>query len=116
MDKQEILKIIGDAVVVTQNTEDSALVILIEAVHFDVLVTVPYQVTELFFEVKDKEGNILLTDHHDFYGITEIEDFKESLLEIADIVKSPDLRVVNNGKTVQAKGYEWYYWFGEFIN
>ena len=72
--------------------------------------------TELFFDVKDKEGNILLTDNHDFYGLTEVEDFEEALLAIAGIIKSPDLRIVNNGKTVQAKGYEWYYWFGEFIN
>lgn len=116
MDKQEILNIIGESAVVTQNTEATALIILIESLHFDVLVTVPYQVNELFFEVKDKEGNILLTDNHDFYGPTEVEDFKESLFTIADIIKSPGLRVINNGKTVQARGYEWYYWFGEFIN
>lgn len=102
MDKQQILKIIGDSAVVTQDTEDSALIILIESLYFDVLVTVPYQVTELFFEVKDKEGNILLTDNHDFYGASEVEDFKESLLEIADIIKSPNLRIVNNGRTVHA--------------
>lgn len=115
MNKQEILKIIAESETVTENSERSALIILIESLGFDVLVTVPYQVTELFFEVKDKDGNILFTDNHDFYGAFEFEDFRESLLEIADIIKLPDLRLINNGRTVQAKGYEWYYWFGDFI-
>ncbi|MBU2705301.1 hypothetical protein KCM76_04875 [Zooshikella marina] len=116
MDKQEILKILGKPESFKENAEGSALTILIQSEALNVVITVPYQVTELIFEVQSKEGKTLLSDKHDFYGASEYEDFKESLLEITDIIKSPELRLTNNGKTVEAKGYKWYYWFGEFCN
>ncbi len=116
MDKQEILRILGNPESFKENAERSALTIPIQAETINVVITVPYNVKELFFDMQSKEGTTLLSDSHEFYGDCEDIDFKESLLEIADIIKSPELRLTNNGKTVEAKGFQWYYWFDEFSN
>lgn len=116
MDKQEILNIVGDSHAVRENSNRSAVLVFIESLDINVVVTIPYYVSEIFFEVKDKTGKTLFSDSHDFYGYSKNEDFNEALLEIADIIKTPELRLMNNGKTIQAKGYEWYYWIGEFDN
>ena len=116
MDKEEILRILGNPDSFKENDNGSALIGLIQSETFNVIITIPFQVTELFFEVQCKKGNILLQDWHDFYGNLEHEDFKESLHEIADIIKSPILRLTNDGRTVEAKGYSWYFWFGKFSN
>ena len=76
-------------------------------------VTVPYDINEVFWEAKNKEGVVLVQDSHDFYGDTEYKDIKECLLDIHDVMKAPKFRISNEGKTLEAYGCQWYYLFGD---
>ena len=114
MNKEEIIEILGSAENIAEHENGSSLIISILTADIDVYITVTYQVHELYYEAKDKHGNTLVNDWHDFYGDMEVEDFKESLLDIFDVIKSPEFRVANNGKAIEAYGLEWYYFFGEF--
>lgn len=112
MKKEEINKIIGTGKQVKENSNRTAYEIILFDNEVDVVITVPFDVHEIFYEAKDKEGNILLEDWRDHYGETELEDYKKSLIEIARIMKSPEFRLTNNQKTLEAKNENWFYLFG----
>ena len=69
---------------------------------------------ELFYEAKDKNGASLVTDSFECYGESELDDYKECLLDIVDILKSPIFKVTNNGKTIETKHFKWVYLFGKY--
>ncbi len=114
MTKEEIIGILGKSESVTENKNKTALIVAINSGDINVVVTVPYEVHELFYEALDNEGNILLKDGMECYGDMEFEDYKECLLDIVDVMKAPKFRLTNNRKTLEAYGYQWYYFFGEF--
>lgn len=113
MRKEYITKILGRSQNVVENENGSAVVVSIKTDDIDVYVTVPYDVNEVFWEAKTKDGDLLVQDSHDFYGDTEFEDIKECLLDIHDVMKAPKFRLSNKGKTIEAYGLQWYYLFGE---
>ncbi|RCU49625.1 hypothetical protein DU002_11990 [Corallincola holothuriorum] len=114
MRKEYIAKILGNNPNVIENDNGSAVVVSIKTSDIDIYVTVPYDINEVFWEAKNKEGVVLVQDSHEFYGDTEYEDIRECLLDIQDVMKAPKFRVSNEGKTLEAYGYQWYYLFGEF--
>lgn len=114
MTKDKILTILGESDSITENDNQTALEVRISTENMDVTVTIPYDVYEMFFEAKDKDGKPLVKDWFDFCEGPRRDDFREELLAIVDIMKSPVLRVVNGGKTVEAKCSQWYYWFGNY--
>ena len=114
MKKEEIAEILGDGTQIKENQNRNAFEITLLGNEIDVLVTVPYEVHEIFYEAKDKQGNELLKGWRDHYGETELEDYKESLLEIAQLIISPEFRLTNNGKTLEAKNDNWFYFFGYY--
>tara|TARA_B100000614_G_scaffold226809_1_gene217595 strand:+ start:129 stop:491 length:363 start_codon:yes stop_codon:yes gene_type:complete len=114
MNKKDILDILGPSESITEREDGSALIVSIISEDLDIVITIPCHVHELFYEARDKNGNILVTDWHDCYGDLEIEDFKETLLDIREVMTSPKLRVASNGKAIEAFSLTWYYFFGEF--
>ncbi|MBQ4810286.1 hypothetical protein J8M20_03015 [Pseudoalteromonas luteoviolacea] len=116
MRKEYISKILGDSPNVVEIDNGSAIFVTIKTDDIDVYVTVPYDVNEVFWEAKNKDGTVLVKDSHDFYVDTEHEDIKGCLLDIHDVMKVPKFRICNGGKTIEAYGYHWYYLFGEFCS
>jgi hypothetical protein len=114
MKKEEIAKLLGYGKLVNENFNGTAYEVLIQGRSFDLVITIPFEVHEIYYEAKDKEGNSLLKDWRDHYGETEIEDYKESLLEVVKTMNSPLFRMVNEGKTVEVKSDGWFYLFGRF--
>jgi len=112
MNRVEILNILGSNVKFAEKDNQSAIDIFIESEQIDVIVTIPYSVTELFFSATDKAGKSLVVDNFECYGELQDEDFIECLMDIHDIIKSPTLRLSEAGNAIEAKGFQWYYWFG----
>lgn len=114
MNKEEILKIIGleDSSEVAESS--SALEISITGEGVDIFVTLPHEVTDVYFEARNKEGILLVKDWHDHYGDTELDDYRSTLEKVSSAIKNPNFRVTNNGKTVQLKEDVYLYFFGEF--
>ena len=109
MKREDIANIISSELI---NANGTAYEVLIPGVGLDLRITIPFDVHEIFYEAKDKEGNSLLKDWRDHYGETEIEDYKESLLEVVKAINSSQFRMVNEGKTVEVKSDGWFYFFG----
>ncbi len=116
MNKNEILKILGNESVAIENDNKTALNVTINSEELDIDITIPYNVYELYFEAKDKKGTTLVKDWFECYGELELEDYKECLQDIVDAIKSPLFRITNNGKTVETKHYEWVYFFGKYTS
>jgi len=114
MNKSEITQILGGHVRAEENENGTALCVSMISENVDVIVTLPYKILELHYKAKNKIGETLVLDSHECYGDQELDDYKECLQNIIDIAKSPNFRTTNNDKTVEARGYEWYYFFGEF--
>ena len=114
MKKTEILEVIGRDSNAIENESKTALCLTIESEEIDIVVTIPYEVHELYYEAKDKKGTLLVKDCFECYGELELEDYKESLQDIVDVIKSPVFRITNNGKTIETKHYEWVYFFGKY--
>ena len=114
MKKNEILEILGQDSNAIESENKSALCITIESDELDVFITIPYEVHELFYEAKDENGTSLVTDSIECYGESELDDYKECLQDIVDILKSPIFRVTNKGKTIETKHYKWVYFFGKY--
>lgn len=116
MEKNQIIEILNTTNGVSENINSTAIIVFIESNDIDVFITIPYEINEIFFEAKNKHGKLLVKDWMDFYGNSSLDDYRETLLDISDVIKHPKLRVINNGKTVEAFGFDWYYFFGEFNN
>jgi len=112
MKKEEISAVLGCGEQISENINRNAFEIFISGSEIDVLVTVPYEVHEIFYQANDKQGVRLLDDWFDHYGDTEREDYKDSLLDIAQIMISPEFRLVNKGKTLEVYKAGWRYFFG----
>ncbi len=91
MNKSEILRILGTESNAVENENCTSLCVNIYSENIDVEVTIPYDIHELFYEAKDKQGVNLVNNQFDFYGDMEVEDFKECLLDIVDVITSPIL-------------------------
>ena len=114
MKKEEILTILGSKDCVSENSGKTAIIVTIKSECIDVYVTIPYGIHEVYFEAKDKQNNLLVKDWFDFYGDSELDDFQETLLDVADVIENPKFRQSKNGKAIEAFGYQWYYLFGAF--
>ena len=114
MKKFEITQILGRQVQAEENDNGTALIVSIISDDLDVIVTLPYELHELHYEAKNKLGETLVQDSHECYGDLELDDYKECLQDIVDIAKVPKFRMTNNDMTVEAHGYKWHYFFGEF--
>ena len=114
MNKFEIIQILGDQISAEENENGTALSVSMISENIDVIVTLPYELYELHYKAKNKAGETLILDSHECYGDMELDDYKECLQDIIDIAKAPKFRITNNQKTVEAHGYEWRYFFGEF--
>lgn len=114
MNKYELVRILGEYGKYRETPSKSALIVDIETPDLDVMITIPYEVHEIFFEARDKSGFVLLVDSQECYGENEQEDYKELLMDVEGVLKQPKFRITNSGKTVEAMGYKWYYFFGKF--
>lgn len=108
MDRRQVLNILNipfdeasyiEDVKVTVKGEKITVVVVIDTVSQSVV-----------FEVKDDNEQVLFTDSHDYLSN---DDFIETLLEITDIIKSPQIRLSNNGQAVEAFALTWFHWFGK---
>ena len=116
MDKTEILKVLGEGLEIKELPNDNALLVVVSTEVVMVHVTIPIGVRQMIFEARDKAGKILVKDRFDCYGDAEDIDFKECLLDLAEIAIDPKLRIGARGQSIEAKGFTWYHWFGKFQN
>jgi hypothetical protein len=115
MNKKELIGILGSQV--RENESCTGLSITLNGGEIIVTVNLPYETHELQYEAKNKAGETLVIDCHECNNDNiHFDDYKECLLDIVDIAKSPKFRAKNENNTIEAFGYRWYYFFGEFIS
>lgn len=114
MNKESLFRIIGDNRGIVENDNGTALVVNIESDELKVIVTIPYDVNEIYYEAINSQGVVLIKDWSDYYGEFEEDDFQEDLMDIVDVLRKPIIRLSDDGKYVEAFGYRWYYFFGEY--
>ncbi len=112
MNKEEIVNILNLGHPVPENKNQSALEIVITQNNVSLHISVPYGVTEVYYEARDHNGALIIEDWHDHYGDSETEDYIDTLKQISSAMKSPSFRI-NNNKTVELLGDETTYFFGE---
>ena len=115
MNQDELIKkIIEGQPGVKRNDQDNAWQVDIPSDDINVHILIPDDVLEIFLEARDQQGELLIKDWVDFYGDDELEDYKEYLFDIHDVIHAPFFRLVNDGKTLEALAYEWHYFFGAY--
>ena len=104
MKRDDIKNLLGESPHIQENINGTAFEITIVDNNISIIVTIPFDVHVIHYEATDKAGNSLVTDLQDFYGSTEESDFKETVLETLDLLKSPSFKLINNGKTIETNG------------
>ena len=118
MDRDAILAAVnegggGDAFQV--RVGDSAVKIVRERGGLRALLTIPYEVHELFLEAEHTVSGQKVEDWFDYYGETEEADFRDNLQRFVIVLRECDLRIDERGKTIEYLfGNQWRYFFGHF--
>lgn len=113
MRKEYISKILWGHQSVVENEDATAVVVSIKTDNIDLVITVPYTKNDVVWQAMSKNGELLVQDSHNFDDETELEDFKECLFDIYDVLKAPKFRVSNNVKAIEAFSFKWYFLFGD---
>jgi hypothetical protein len=112
--RAEIIKALGIGNLYVENKNRTALEISLSDDRVNVSITLPYEVSEIYYEANGIDGAVFVKDWHDHYGESEEEDYINTLKIISSAIKSPSFRVTNNQKTIELVGAKNTYFFGEF--
>ena len=115
MSKKEIEKILQQYTSnssLTISEEKSSYKVIAEKSSIKLALTIPCDVTELYFEAESIKDDSQLKDWRDYYGSTEEQDFKEDLEELLEILNTRKFRFSNSGKTIEYLDNDWNYLFG----
>ncbi len=95
--------------------EDDRFQIRASRSDIEIILTIPVEVTELYFEARSKDNTAEVKDWHDFYGESEHQDFKDELSEFLKALARSEFRFTNRGKTLEYFNGQWSYAFGDDI-
>jgi hypothetical protein len=96
---------------------DNAVVVVCERNDLRIVLTIPYEVHELSFEMEHHVSGRKIQDWFDYYGETEESDFEDDLKRFIFVLRKCEFRIDDLGKTVEYYHQDrWQYLFGYFFS
>lgn len=112
MNKEEILNRLHDNSILNINASDTSVDVTVNK-DVCVVLTIPYDVNEMFFEATDHATGNKVKDWFDYYDDEAESDFAEDLERFIDAMSNCPIRINENSKRVEYKKEDWEYFFGE---